>query len=50
VPEDDVAGLGDMLVELQADLGIAQQPRQLTLAGLDRLAAQMQAVISAPSS
>jgi hypothetical protein len=38
VAENDVAGLGDVFVELQPEAGAAQQRGKLSLADLDRLA------------
>jgi len=40
VPEHDVPRLGEMLVQLKAELGAAQEPGEQGLALLDRLAAQ----------
>jgi hypothetical protein len=42
--KDDVARLVEMLIELQSWLGVAQDVRQLALAFLDRLTAQVRAV------
>jgi hypothetical protein len=44
VPEHDVPWLGDMLIQLQAELGTAQELGEHLLALLDRLAAQVPAV------
>jgi tRNA1(Val) A37 N6-methylase TrmN6 len=44
MPEHNVAGLGDVLIELQAGLGMAQQLGELGLAVLDRLTAQVATV------
>src|SRR5262249_50756253 len=41
VAKNDVAGLGDVLVELQPEAGAAQQRGELAFADLDRLAPQV---------
>jgi hypothetical protein len=44
VAKYDLAGLGDVLVELQANRGGAQQGTELTLTHLDRVAPQVHAI------
>jgi hypothetical protein len=39
--EDDIPGEVDVLIELQAEAGVAQKRGELALANLDRLVAQV---------